>query len=552
MSKFSNISNRFTLLLVVVLSVVVGLFVGVVITRNNNQREFIKALSTATAEPTSDKLSAVLSLIDNMYVDPIGIDTLVESMIPKLMDRLDPHSTYISAEDFNRVNESLDGEFEGIGVVFNMATDTVIVLNVISSGPSDKAGLLARDRIIMINDTLVAGQEISQDKIVSRLRGKGGTTVKLGIERAGADELVDFEVTRGKIPIHSIGATMMIKSGVGYINMSQFARATYSEFINAINKLAPQGLNSLILDLRGNSGGFLDQAIAIATEFLPKGSLIVYTEDREGNQEKEYSDREGQLQDVNLVVLVDEGSASSSEIVAGALQDNDRGTIIGRRTFGKGLIQRQIPFADGSAIRLTTARYYTPTGRSIQKPYEMGDVEGYDHEIYDRIEHDELFSADSIAFVDSLKYITPKGKTVYGGGGIMPDIFVPLSKDKLPEYYTKVAASNTLYKYTIDYSDRHREQLAAVKSFEDLDKMFEADPRLVDDFVLYAAKNGHKGTASEIAAAREIIERQLRAFIGRNTDLEDNGYYINIYPMDDAMMRALDELAKIPTDSLNL
>lgn len=520
--------------------------------RRATQQQFIEALRSVAPNQQDSKVGAILSIIDQLYVDPIQIDTLQEALIPKLMGMLDPHSTYIPAKEFSRVNETLDGEFDGIGVVFNMATDTVIILNVINSGPSAKAGIMARDRIVMINDTLVAGCKVPQDSIVSRLRGKRGTKVKLGIERVGVDELVDIEVTRGKIPINSIGASMMINNSVGYINMSQFARTTYSEMINAVNRLLPEGMNSLILDLRGNSGGYMDQAIAVATEFLPKKSLIVYTEDRDGKQVKEYTDRDGQLQNINLVVLIDEGSASSSEIVAGALQDNDRGTIIGRRSFGKGLVQRQIQLNDGSAVRITTSRYFTPTGRSIQKPYEMGQGEDYEHEILARIEHEEIFSADSIAFVDSLKFITPAGKVVYGGGGIMPDIFVPLSKEKLPAYFLEVSGKNILYRYTIEYSDRHRDDLAAIDSFEDLEAHFAANPTLFDDFVRYAAKKGHKASSGEINKSREIIERQLRAFIGRNTALEDNGYYINMYPIDDTIMRALDELSKIPTDSLNL
>ncbi len=551
MSKIISFFKRHLLHIIILIIIVGGGYVcTTLLTRNNSQRQLIEVLYSSLTK--QNKLSKTLSLIDEIYVDSISIDTLAETMMPKLMKRLDPHSTYIPAKEFKQVNESLDGEFDGIGVVFNMATDTVIILNVINSGPSAKAGILARDRIIKINDSIVAGRKISQDKIVSQLKGKRGTKVKLGIERAGVDELVDITVRRGKIPLHSIGATMIIREGVGYINMSQFARTTYKEFIEAVNKLMMQGMKSLILDLRGNSGGFMDQAIAIATEFLPKGALIVYTEDRAGNQDREYSTRDGQMQDMELIVLIDEGSASSSEIVAGALQDNDRGTIIGRRSFGKGLVQRQIPFEDGSAIRLTSARYFTPTGRSIQKPYELGADEDYEREIIKRIEHEELFTVDSIAFADSLKFVTPGGKVVYGGGGIMPDIFVPVSKEKLPLYYSVVSGHNIIYRFTIDYSDRNREALAAVKDFKDLDALFAADKTMIDDFFAYAAKNGHPATAAEKRESREYIELMLKAFIGRNTVLEDNGYYMNIYTLDDTMMRALDLLAQNPTDSLNL
>ncbi len=537
--------KRFLIPIVIILSVATGLVIGYVASRRATHLQFMELLSSITPPSSGDnKISSILSIIDEMYVDSIQIDTLTDAVIPKLMGMLDPHSTYIPAKDFSRVNESLDGEFDGIGVVFNMATDTVIVLNVINAGPSAKAGVMARDRIVRINDSLVAGRKVPQDSIVGRLRGKRGTKVKLGIERAGVEELVDIEVVRGKIPINSIGAKMMIQEGVGYINMSQFSRTTYNEFINAINELLPQDMHSLILDLRGNSGGYMDQAIMVATEFLPEEALIVYTEDRNGKQDKEYTDRSGQLQNVKLVVLIDEGSASSSEIVAGALQDNDRGTIIGRRSFGKGLVQRQIALKDGSAIRITTSRYFTPTGRSIQKPYTLGEGDNYEHEILERFKHDEFYSADSIAFADSLKFVTPKGKVVYGGGGIMPDIFVPVPKEPLPKYYIEVSGKNTLYRYTIEYSDRHRDELAKISSFEDLENHFDNNPMLYDDFVKYATKNGHKATSSEIGAARDITTRQLRAFIGQNTSLKENGYYINIYPIDNTIMRALDELSK--------
>ncbi len=490
----------------------------------------------------SDKFSTTISYIDQFYVDSIKIDTLVESLMPKLIERLDPHSSYISAKDLKRVNESMDGEFDGIGIVFNMLTDTVIVQNVIATGPSAKAGLLARDRIIKIDGRVVAGVKFPQDSIVGKLRGKRGTDVTLSIERLGIDELVEFTVTRDKISMHSVGANLILEDSIGYINLQQFARTTYSEFINSMNTLLRQGMKSLILDLRSNPGGFMDQAILIANEFLPKGALIVYTEDRQGVQMREYSQHDGQLQKLPLVVLVDEGSASSSEIVAGALQDNDRGTIIGRRSFGKGLVQRQIPFADGSAIRLTTARYYTPTGRSIQKPYTKGEGEEYERDLIKRIEHKELYTADSIAFADSLRYVTPKGKVVYGGGGIMPDIFVPIKEKDELEYLWEVTGRNTLYMYTIEYSDSHREQLAKVETLEQFDALMNSDKTLVDDFVKYAKKRGVTGTQKSINASRGYIEKRLRAYIARNTNLEDNGYLHNIYTIDDSIMRALQEL----------
>ncbi len=540
-----KIFRNITLTLAALFCLLLGTIFGGYVMRNNQQQQIVELLrgggEASLGAATNNKLTTTLSLINRYYVDSVKIDTLVEGLMPKLIERLDPHSAYIPAKDLQRVNESLDGEFDGIGVVFNMSTDTVIILNVIPSGPSARAGVQARDRIIKINDSLVAGRKVRQDSIVGRLRGKRNTDVKLGIERQGIEGLVDIVVTRDKITIHSVGASLILEDSVGYLNLQQFARTTYKEFVEEVNKLLLLGMKSLILDLRGNPGGFMDQAIMIANEFLPKGSLIVYTEDREGRQQKEYNSEDGQLQSLPLVVLLDEGSASSSEIVAGALQDNDRGTIVGRRSYGKGLVQRQIPFSDGSAMRLTIARYYTPTGRSIQKPYSNGGGEEYGKDIRNRIEHKELFTADSISFADSLRYTTPAGRTVYGGGGIMPDIFVPIDQEELPKFFIEAVGRNILYRYTIEYSDRHRDELAAIETLEELDNYFDSDRNLVDDFVAHARRNGIEEDDS-IDASRKYIERHLRALIGRNTLLEDNGYMMNIYPIDDTVQRALEVL----------
>ncbi len=545
-----NTFTRHRFIYVILLSIAVGAVGGALVARYTSQRAFLKILRSQTTQQHLQKLTSkskfetTLQLIDGIYVDSVAIDTLVESMMPKLVEWLDPHSAYIPAKDMSRVNEALDGEFDGIGVVFNMATDTVIVLNVIAAGPSSKAGIMARDRIITIDGEVVAGVEMRQDSVVGRLRGPRGTKVLLGIERGDMDDLVEIEVTRGKIPIHSISSSFMIADSVGYIRLEQFARTTHKEFTSAIERLLKSGMSSLILDLRGNTGGYMDQAILLSNEFLPDKTLIVYTEDRTGKQEKQYSNRNGRLQDLPLVVLVDEGSASSSEIVAGALQDNDKGTIIGRRTFGKGLVQQQIPFADGSALRLTVARYYTPTGRSIQKPYTMGGGEEYDRELAKRVEHDELITADSILFNDSLRHVTPGGRVVYGGGGIMPDIFIPLSTEKLPQFFIDVTGRNILYKYTIDFSDRHRDALAKVETVEDLNRLFDGEgDRLFSDFVKYAASKDIKAESDEdLEASRDIIEKQIRAFVGRNTTLGDDGYYASIHTLDDALTRAIKEL----------
>ena len=534
---YRNSKHTILFPLLLAAGVVLGLLLGQYLGRNTTASQLKGVLDRMTLP--SNKLTYTLSLIENEYVDSISMDSLSEHVIPLLVRELDPHSVYIPASEMAELNEPLEGEFDGIGVVFNMATDTVIVLNVIPQGPSDKAGIKAGDRIIEINDSLVAGRKIPQNQIVKMLRGPRGSKVHLGLERQGISDLVQVEVERGVIPIKSVESAFRITDDIGYIKLGQFARTTHDEVRKALTMLRAEGVTKLIFDLRGNSGGFLDQAIGVADEFLHEGQLIVYTEDRHHRQLREYADGEGMAQDMEVAVLIDEGSASSSEILAGALQDNDRGTIIGRRSFGKGLVQRQIPYSDGSALRLTTARYYTPTGRSIQKPYTIGDDESYEEDLYNRYRNNEFFSADSIHFADSLKRVTPGGKVVYGGGGIMPDVFVPADTTDVTKYFVEVAGRNILYRYTIEYADRHREALNAVQTVDELKALLDSDKTLVDDFVRYAARKGVTPRYGDIARSRRLIEAQLRAYIGRNTQLEDNGFYANIYPVDNVTMRAI-------------
>lgn len=526
--------------LILAVGVVGGILFGNYLGRNNSAYRLRGLLQQMAG--TQNKLTHTLALIEREYVDSLPMDTLVEHLIPIVVKELDPHSVYLSAEEMAEMNEPLEGEFDGIGVVFNMATDTVIVLNVIPKGPSDKAGIKAGDRIITINDSIVAGRKIPQNQIVKQLRGPRGTKVQLGLERRPIEELVQVEVERGVIPIKSIEASFEIAKGIGYIKLGQFAKTSHSELQLALLQLRAQGVTKLIFDLRGNSGGFLDQAIRIANEFLHKDQLIVYTEDRHRRQLREYADGSGMAQDMEVAVLIDEYSASSSEILAGALQDNDRGTIIGRRSFGKGLVQRQIAYPDGSALRLTIARYYTPTGRSIQKPYAYGDEEGYNADLWNRYQNNEFFSADSIHFADSLKRLTPKGKVVYGGGGIMPDLFIPADTTDITPYFIEVSGRNILYRYTIEYADQHREALNAVQTLDELQQLLDSDRRLVEDFIAYAARQGVAPRRRDIARSRHLIEAQLRAYIGRNTVLEDNGFYLNIYPIDPVLVRAIDAL----------
>lgn len=491
----------------------------------------------------NDKMMNTILSIRNHYVDPISLDTLYEKAIPKILSELDPHSEYIPTKIFNQLNESLEGEFDGIGIVFNAMTDTITVLNTIPQGPSDKAGVRAGDRVILIDDKKVAGEKIPQDSMVKLMRGPRGSKVKLSVKRGTLDELVDITITRDAIEVHSVETSFMLdsKAGIGFIRLSQFSRTSYSEVAKALDKLRNEGMKSVIIDLRGNGGGFLDQAVEIVNEFLPKGQLIVYTEDRHGQRINEFSNGKGRYADIDIVVLVDEFSASSSEILAGAVQDNDRGIVIGRRTFGKGLVQAQIPFKDGSAMRLTVARYYTPTGRSIQKPYVNGDEKAYQMDLINRINHHELFSADSIHFDDSMKFKTPGGRTVYGGGGIMPDIFIPIDTLYNSDYYNKVWDGNIIYRYTMEFTDRHREEIDAITSLEQLTSLLNSED-LVEEFIKYAERNGVPRDDKGLVKSRGVIEAQIRAYIGRNTMNDEAGFYYNIYAIDNALQRAVKEL----------
>lgn len=531
--------QRYALPVLIVVSI---FFAGWVFGHRNGRQLTEGQINFLIGSHINDKLTKVVSYIGSDYIEPISQDSLAELAIPAILEKLDPHSAYLPAREFKQVEEPLQGEFDGIGVVFNMATDTVIILNVIPSGPSQKAGILAGDRIIRVNDTLIAGQKISQTEVMKRLRGPRGTKVDLTLERKDISEPVVVTVTRDAIPLNSVEAAMMMTDKVGFIRLSQFARTSFREVKSAVDTLRKQGMTALILDLRGNSGGFLDQAILIANEFLERGKLIVYTEDRHKQRIRQYSDGTGSATDVDIAVLIDESSASSSEILAGALQDNDRGTIIGRRSFGKGLVQSQIPFEDGSALRLTVAKYYTPTGRSIQKPYTAGDEEGYHMDIVNRYNHNEFFSADSIHFADSLKFTTPKGKVVYGGGGIMPDIFIPLDTTNMSKYYLEVSGRNILYRYTIEYADAHRRELNAAKSLKDLEHMFNADKDMFNRFVSYAAKSGVKPNYKQIATSRKIMESQLRAYIARNSEFDSSAFYYFICPIDNALLTAIKTL----------
>ena len=488
------------------------------------------------------KFDEVLWYIGQHYVDSVDGHQLEDEAITAMLDELDPHSVYVSEEEFNEMNDPLLGSFEGIGVQFRIESDTIAIVSVIKGGPSEKVGILAGDRFVYVDDSLVAGKKIKNEDVMRMLKGPKGTKVKVSVFRRGMEGLMDYTITRGVIPTYSVDIAYMIGDGIGYIKLSKFSATTHDEFKKNAFKLESQGMEKLILDLRGNSGGYLKAAVDIADEFLYSGKMIVYTEGRNRPRQEMKSSWHGCFEDFPLVILIDSESASASEIVAGAIQDNDRGTIIGRRSFGKGLVQEQMMLSDNSAIRLTVARYYTPTGRSIQKPFD-GDREKYLLESFDRYENGELFSEDSIHFADSLKYFTPEGKVVYGGGGIMPDIYVPLVDDSTEYYFNRIVNLGLLYQYAFDYTDRHRQELGRYKSVEAFSKSFTVTDAMFNELVKKAEEKGIKGTDVQKQVARRETNTLLKAYIARNL-FDDEGFYPIYAPMDEVLQRAIEEIKK--------
>ncbi len=486
-----------------------------------------------------NKINAILDIINEQYVDTVNVSNLVEGAIPKIFSELDPHSVYISAEDVESANEELEGSFSGIGVSFNMQTDTILVISVIPGGPSEKAGLQPFDRIITINDSIFAGKKIDQNLVMKNLRGAKNSTVKLGVKRRNIPELIYFDVTRGDVPVLSVDVSYKIEDGIGFIKNSKFGRNTYNEFITAIAKLKQEGCNAFILDLRGNSGGVMEAAVHMVNEFLPAGDLIVYTEGKAFPRNDIFANGTGTCIENPLVVLTDEGSASASEIFAGAVQDNDRGLIIGRRTYGKGLVQSLIGLSDGSQLRLTIARYYTPSGRSIQKEYELGKSADYEMDIYNRYMHGEFYSADSIKMDNLPQFETSIGRTVYGGGGIMPDIFIPSDTSGISTYFNNVTrSSNILYQYALEYSDSNYDKLSSFSNYKELYEYLKRQPILYD-FTNYAVEKGVKKRPALIEISKRLLETHLYAYIVR-TFFDDAGFYPVFYRDDVTVLRAIE------------
>ena len=486
------------------------------------------------------KFDEVMWYVGNDYVEKPDAKKLQDEAIAAMMEELDPHSAYISLDEFNEVNDPLLGSFDGIGVQFRLEKDTIAIVNVIKGGPSEKVGILAGDRILYVDDTLVANKKLKNEDVMRKLKGPKGTKVRVRVLRRGVEGLLDYTITRDAIPTYSVDIAYMLDEKTGYLKLSKFSATTVDEFKKAIWDLNAQGMQQLVFDLRGNTGGYLAAAVDIADEFLPKGSLIVYTEGRNRPRNYMKARRRGRLEEMPVVVLIDGESASASEIVAGALQDNDRGTIIGRRSFGKGLVQEQIMLSDQSAIRLSVARYYTPTGRCIQKPYDK-DHEKYLLESYERYENGELFHPDSIHFADSLKYTTPKGKIVYGGGGIMPDVYVPLVDDSTEYYFNRIVNTGVLYQYAFAYTDKHRAQLQHYKTVEAFSQSFVVSDVMFDELVKQAGEKGIKGTEEQREVARREANTLLKAYIARNL-FDDEGFYPIYAPMDEVLQTALEEL----------
>jgi carboxyl-terminal processing protease len=527
--KYENKKSTIILPILLAIAIVGGILIGLQLQKSDSNQNF-------NIYPKTDKLNGVINYIESEYVDTVTRHDMVEVAIPSILKSLDPHSVYIPAKDLQRMNEPLEGNFEGIGVTFNMPNDTVVIMTTIAGGPSEKLGILPGDRIIEIDDTVVAGVKMRDEDIISRLKGPRGTDVSVGIERKEEPNLLRFTITRDKIPLKSVDVAYMISNDIGYIKISKFSRTTYHEFLEGMNNLIDSGVQKLILDLRGNGGGYMDAATNIADQLLEKGKMIVYTEGKARPKDEIFSTEKGIFTEGDVLVLIDEMSASASEILAGAVQDNDRGTIMGRRSFGKGLVQEPLMLSDGSAIRLTIARYYTPTGRCIQKPYANGTDE-YFSDIHQRYMNGEFERVDSAHFPDSLRYITPGGKYVYGGGGIMPDIFVPIDTTGISDYYMRVRNRGLIYRFSFEYTDRNRDKIDQFKEYQDLISYLDSQ-NMLQKFIDYASTKGIPESREGIVESGEIIKTQIHAYISRNI-FDNEGFFPIFHSLDNTIKKAI-------------
>lgn len=524
--------------------VVVFLFIGFLIgnsieNKANAQRIVING-NQIFATPDS-KVDQLLMLLQQQYVDSLNVDSITDEVMADIVQRLDPHSAYIPKKDLEMVNSELSSSFSGIGVQFTIQKDTINVVAVISGGPSEGVGVLAGDKIISVNDTAFTGKGINNEKVMHTLRGPKGTQVKIGVLRHGCKDTLYYTITRGDIPVKSVDAHFIIDKTIGFVRVNKFGESTYNEFISALADLKKAGATSYIVDLRENSGGYMDQTIRMANEFLNRDEMIVYSQGRAYPRYEAKANGTGRFKQVPLVVLIDNFSASASEIFAGAMQDNDRATIIGRRSFGKGLVQQQMPFMDGSAIRLTVARYYTPSGRCIQRPYEMGKKAEYEKDILDRFEQGEFFNEDSIHFGDSTRYYTKNGRVVLGGGGIMPDIFVGRDTSLMTPYYNKVVNLAFTYQFAYQYVDAHRDQLKRYKTWQSLEQYL-IKQNLLPQFVAFCKERDVQPKEDQIAKSSPLLTRLIHCYIVRDV-LGDEGFF-PLFERDDEITKKAVEVLK--------
>jgi len=541
--------KKYILPTLTVIAVALGIFIGSALTQKANAQRIIYQNGQWSIEPT--KVDRLLELMESAYVDEINVDSITDEVMSELVQKLDPHSSYIPKEDLEMVNSELAGSFSGIGVQFTIQQDTVRIVAVIAGGPSEGVGVLAGDKLVEVDDSTFTGKKMNNEKVMKTLRGPKGTKVKLGILRAGTSEMLHFTITRGDIPVNSVDAKFIIepkvesqksKDKIGFVRVNKFGETTYREFLTALAELKVQGATRYIVDLRENSGGYMDQAIRMANEFLQRGEMIVYAEGRAYPRYEAKADGSGRFKDVPLTVLIDDFSASASEIFSGAMQDNDRATIIGRRSFGKGLVQQQMPFSDGSAVRLTVARYYTPSGRCIQKPYTLGEQKDYEKELLERFEHGEQFSADSIHLNDTTTYRTKKGRIVHGGGGIMPDIFVGRDTTLNTPWYNKCVNLAFTYQFAYQYTDKHRKELAKYKDWQSLEQYLNSR-NILREFVAFAAEKDVAPNEEQIAKSKPLITRLLNAYIVRDV-LGDEGFFPLFERDDEITKKAIEVLSK--------
>jgi len=541
--------KKYLLPTLTVLAVALGILVGSALTQKVNAQRIVFHNGSWSIEQS--KVDRLLQLMSTAYVDSLNIDSITDEAMADLVQKLDPHSAYIPKEDLEMVNSELAGSFSGIGVQFTIQQDTVRIVAVIAGGPCAGVGVLAGDKLISVDDSAFVGKKMNNEKVMRTLRGPKGTLVKLGVLRAGVTEPLYFTVTRGDIPVTSVDAKFIIepkagsqkpKDKIGFVRVNKFGETTYKEFIAALADLKAQGATSFIVDLRENSGGYMEQAIRMANEFLSRGELIVYSEGRAYPRYEATANGSGRFKDVPLVVLIDNFSASASEIFAGAMQDNDRATIVGRRSFGKGLVQQQMPFDDGSAVRLTVARYYTPSGRCIQKPYTLGDQEDYEKDLMERFEHGEFYSADSIHFTDTTTYRTKGGRIVRGGGGIMPDVFVGRDTTLNTPWYNRCVNLAYTYQFAYFYTDKHRKELAKYKDWQSLEKYLLKQDVLAE-FVRFAEDKGVERNDAEIQKSRPLMTRLLNAYIVRDM-LGDEGFFPLFERDDEITKKAIELLAQ--------